>query len=156
MDISINDRLAIQDLVCKYNFACDTGDAAALAKLFTEDALFQEGSADDPYIIDARGPREIFEKAHVGMREIAVQFAKHITTSHFLYEEGGELRGKCYQMFVTSFGQICNTGTYYDRYEKQGSDWLFASRCCIIDGSKEQFQASIANFLKTIRQHELA
>ncbi|HEY5410103.1 MAG TPA: nuclear transport factor 2 family protein [Caulobacteraceae bacterium] len=59
--LSIEDRLALQDLMAAYAWALDTGDVEGLVAVFTADCLMKEEVFDDP---------DIWE-GHEGIRGLA-------------------------------------------------------------------------------------
>ena len=46
--LSIEDRIALQDLIAAYSWALDTGDAEGLVACFTEDCVMSEEVFEDP------------------------------------------------------------------------------------------------------------
>src|SRR5678815_4869633 len=54
-NLTAEDMLEIQDLAIRYNYAADKGDGDAMAALFTEDGIHQEGQENDFFIKNAHG-----------------------------------------------------------------------------------------------------
>ena len=74
MQLSVEDRIALQDLIAAYSWALDTGDAEGLVACFTEDCVMSEEvfgefeqpqsestSANDENVAEALGLRQSFD-----------------------------------------------------------------------------------------------
>lgn len=128
--LSLDDRIAIQDLVARYAWALDTGDIDALIACFTPDARIVEEVFEDP---------DIWE-GHDGIRRISEHYrnakgfpGRQHHTSQLLVEGDGEAADARSFVFVTEcHGEppylLRFTGYYQDKVVKTGGAWLFKER----------------------------
>ena len=63
--LSIEDRIALQDLIAAYSWALDTGDADGLVACFTADCVMSEEVFEDP---------DVWE-GHAGIRGLMKHYA---------------------------------------------------------------------------------
>lgn len=120
--LSVEDRLAIEELVARYNHATDYGDADARAATFTEDGVFTSGDR-------VRTGREEVRQSphHPGWQ--------HWTGNYVIKGAGDEATLTCY---LTLYGvskprHMRITGVYRDVLRKVDGEWLFASRTFTAD-----------------------
>lgn len=122
----VEDRLAIQDLVARYNFAIDNRDLVAVAELFTPTGTF--GSKDGA--MRASG-REAVCKQFEG-RFSVLGATNHFAHDHVVWFEGGSrARGQLsVHAEVWRKEQPMVTALRYDDVYEKGSDglWRFSER----------------------------
>ncbi len=128
--MTLDDRIAIQDLVARYAWALDTGDIDALIACFTPDARIVEEVFEDP---------DVWE-GHDGIRRISEHYrnakgfpGRQHHTSQLMVEGGGEAADARSFVFVTEcHGEppylLRFTGYYQDKVVKQDGQWLFKER----------------------------
>jgi uncharacterized protein (TIGR02246 family) len=123
MGLSTDDVLEIQQLVARYNFAVDGGDAAAFADTFTADGVFTV-AANEMRGHDAL--RAFVEsRAGVGPR-------RHVVTSMIVDGDGDAATLRAYLQVVARSDDgtfaVSTQGTYDDRLVRTGAGWRFAAR----------------------------
>jgi uncharacterized protein (TIGR02246 family) len=128
--IDVTDKLAIQELVARYNIAWDAEDPAGVVACFTEDGVFVDAAANEH-----QGREAI--SAFVTRSYDLFGRMRHITSSH-LVSPGDEfgLVHRCYVVFVSHPGdeRVLDTGEYEDRVERAGDgEWLFKRRVVRFD-----------------------
>jgi ketosteroid isomerase-like protein len=128
--ISVEDRVAIQDLIARYAWALDTGDIDSLVACFTADAVVIEEVFEDP---------DRWE-GHEGIRALAEHYAASPGfpgRQHHVSQSIVEGSGECCS--VRSFALVTEcrgeppytlrfTGYYDDQLVKVGGEWLFKER----------------------------
>ena len=122
MEISVDDRLAILDLIARYNRTIDTNDGECWAGTFTADGVFN-GPAGQ-----AQGRAQLIALCH----ELAEQFPGgfHMTDNHLFELAGDVVRHTCHLSFQIpgeDGTQIWLLG-YDDEIVNEGGDWKFRVR----------------------------
>ena len=121
----VEDRLALQDLVARYNFAIDNRDLATVAGLFTENGSF--GSKDGA--MRATGSAAV-------CKQFEARFSVLGATNHFAhdhvvwFESDSRARGLLSvhaEVWRKEQPMVCAL-RYDDRYEKSAGLWRFAER----------------------------
>lgn len=130
MPLSIEDKLAIQELVARYNHAVDSGDGAAYAATFTEDGVMQAGEMR----MEGRDTLEQFAKGFAQSQHAP----RHIASNLLIEGDGDRATLKAYiQMFAMAGDpptqQIATAGLYSDELVKKDGQWLFVRREFIAD-----------------------
>jgi len=125
-DPSAADRLAIMELVARYNWAIDTRDAAAYADTFTPDGVFDGGTEL------LTGRTELMDFVGLMARSPGAQGLQH-WTSNFVFLEAGPDRAvvRSYMMGPKDSGGTCSVGVvgrYVDTLAKVDGRWLFTHR----------------------------
>ena len=116
-ELSVADRLALQDLIAAYSWALDTGDEEALVACFTPDARMVEEVFEDP---------DIWE-GHDGIRGLARHYFSapgfpgrqhHVTQSQFTAQADGSVRIRSFAFVTECEGEppyvLRFTGWYQD------------------------------------------
>lgn len=127
--LSTEDRLAIQDLVARYNLYVDTFQIEPLMSLWvTDDPFFDETNLGSGSASGLDSLRRFFmEGVFERMEGLA-----HLTGNYLIEEitENGA-RGRCTVFFegnVRGGGTIRVTANYDDVYERTSAGWKFRSR----------------------------
>ena len=138
---SIEDQLAIADLVNRYAWASDSRDFAALAACFTDDACVTVEDVAKGTKDGAQGAQGI--AAWVDMRHRA-EFElghrrRHLTMTFVLKScDGIEAVAGSYFCVMVGMGgnlqQPMAMGFYDDRFRKVEGEWRFKQRCIYIEG----------------------
>ena len=130
--ISVEDRLALQDLIAAYSWALDTGDSEGLVACFTEDARMVEEVFEDP---------DIWE-GHEGIRGLARHYFNapgfpgrqhHVTQVQYFPQGDGTVRTRGFA-FVTECADeppyLLRFAGWYEDHAIKGTDggWRFRTR----------------------------
>lgn len=119
MPLTIEDRVAIQDLVARYNHAIDLGAAEDWAATFTSDGTFESRgevhAGADALLAFARG----FKERMAG--------ARHWNNNLLIEGDGDEARATCYLQLWRG-GELISKGTYVDTLRRLDGAWRFTSR----------------------------
>jgi hypothetical protein len=126
-------RVAILDLVARYNANGDTGRFPQVIELFAPDAVMEIGDG----------------RTYEGRDEIATIFTstrdrvsgdteptyiRHMTATHQIdLIDESNATGRCYFQVLTRVG-LDHWGRYVDRYRRVDGRWLFAQRKVTTDG----------------------
>ena len=121
MPLSVDDRLAILDLMNQYNHCADGGDGEGFADTFTEDALF-EGSMSS-----ARGREELVKVIGSGGGSW-----KHWLNSPIIEGDGDHATARVY-LVRTGVGEggaveLLASGSYHDTLVRIDGEWKFTHR----------------------------
>ena len=121
----VEDRLALQDLVARYNFAIDNRDLATVAGLFTENGSF--GSKDGA--MRATGSAALCKQFEA--RFSALGATNHFAHDHVVWLDSSTracgLLSVHAEVWRNEQPMICAL-RYADVYEKSGGLWRFAER----------------------------
>ncbi len=121
MPLSVDDRLAILDLMNQYNHCADGGDGEGFADTFTEDALF-EGSMSS-----ARGRDELVQVIASGGG-----LWKHWLNSPIIEADGDHATARVYlvRTGLNDDGAVAliASGTYHDTLVRVDGEWKFTHR----------------------------
>jgi 3-phenylpropionate/cinnamic acid dioxygenase small subunit len=129
-------RVAIRDLVARYNAKGDAGRFDELLELFCED-----GVVEIPGQPERRGReaiRGLFEG--VALRtgsggDRPARYIRHFTsTLQVDFDSHEAARGRAYYQVLTDRG-LDHWGRYVDRYRLDGESWRFAERRVSVDGA---------------------
>jgi len=130
--ISVEDRLALQDLIAAYSWALDTGDTEGLVACFTEDARMVEEVFEDP---------DIWE-GHEGIRGLARHYFNahgfpgrqhHVTQVQYSPQGDGSVKLRGFAFVTECAGEppylLRFTGWYDDHAVKEADgQWRFRTR----------------------------
>jgi hypothetical protein len=140
----IQDRVMIEDLMARYEWALDTGDADAYGALFTEDAVLQSGDRE------TRGRAAITQE----VRDLVARFRAAASTASATGEESAEAKParKVIHAYANAVidisgdtataqsnwievwnirsgaAEVGAAGEYHDRLVKQDGRWYFQHR----------------------------
>ena len=114
--LSIDDRIALQDLIAAYSWSLDTGDADGLVACFTEDCVMSEEVFEDP---------DVWE-GHEGIRGLMKHYAgapgfpgrqHHVTQVQYRPQDDGSVKMRGFAFVTEGEGEppygLRFTG-YYD------------------------------------------
>jgi ketosteroid isomerase-like protein len=130
--VSVEDRIAIQDVVYAYAYYIDNGDVDRwVSEVFTDDAYFDESAFGEGV---TRGADEIRAYGH-GLTA-ALEYVHHDMTNFFLIElrqetARGVAAAICESQFrddSRGFRRARFHVTYEDEYKKIGGKWRIRSR----------------------------
>jgi len=127
MTLSIEDRLAIEDLYRRWCVTIDDGDDQGWADTFTDDGVFRLTT----YPVEAIG-----RDALVAMAKQVYQhdqgLNRHQCYNILLTPDGDEVRGRCdalvLELRTGGDARIINTCRYADRIVRDARGWVFAER----------------------------
>ena len=124
MPLSVEDRLAIQELLARYNHAIDGGDPEGWAATFAPDGTFE-----------SRG------EVHTGTEQLAtfargfqqrLPGARHWNNNLVIDGDGEQATTTCYLQLWRE-GQLASEGRYVDTLRKIDGQWRFTSRKVVRD-----------------------
>jgi SnoaL-like domain len=129
-ELSLADRIAIQDLIARYAWALDMGDVDGLVSCFTTDCAVIEEVFEDP---DRWEGREGVRRLGEHYKNVAGFPGRQHHVSQSLVEGNSERCSVKSFVFVTECrGEppytLRFTGYYDDRLEKVNGQWLFRER----------------------------
>lgn len=125
----IADKLAIQELVARYNMAWDAQEPDRVTACFTDDGVFVDAAGGEHAgrsAIDAfvRKSEELFGQM------------RHITSTHLVTFDGDDAAThRCYVVFVSHPGgeRVLDTGGYEDHVVRTDGGWRFERRVVSFD-----------------------
>lgn len=122
------DRLAIVELIARYNWAIDTRDADAFAATFTADGAFVD-SGEEPI----RGPEQLRGMVAAIAQSPRAAGLQHWTANLVVLEAAGDRAVvKAYMMGPLDAGEGAGVGVvgfYVDTLVKASDGWRFEQRC---------------------------
>ena len=124
MSSLLEDKDAIRDLLSKYCFHTDSGEADALVALFVENCLYDGG----PF-----GRFEDRAALHGFIAGAAARYSsvRHLTMNEVILVAGETARSRSYFLVLNCASNPpapIFAGTYEDEFVKAGGRWLFKSR----------------------------
>ncbi len=132
--LSIEDRLAIQDLYARYCANLDCGDWEAWSRCFTEDGVFTGFQ-------EVRGRAAIADYGRMRCEErprSPWKLSQHWNNNLVVEGDGHRARALCYIVTIGTLkdgggSQLKVQGSYDDELEKQNGQWLFRRRTTRFD-----------------------
>jgi len=130
MALSIEDHLAIQQLVARYSHAIDSGDGRGWAETFVEDGVLDAGLLQ----LEGRDALRSFADSFPS----SVRAPRHIATNLVIEGDGDTAQLRAYvQLYVLAGDpprqEISASGTYTDTLVKQDGQWRFVRRTFVND-----------------------
>jgi len=122
-------RLAIHELVARYNISWDSEDVDGVLACFTPDGVFVDAAGREH-----RGHDAI--RSFVAASPAAFGKMRHITSSHLVeLLSDRTARHRCYVVFVShpAGERVLDTGEYADAVELSEGSWRFTSRTVAFD-----------------------
>jgi uncharacterized protein (TIGR02246 family) len=131
MGLTIDDQLAIQQLVARYSHAIDGGDGAAYAGTFVEDGVLDAGA------LQLQGSHALAQFATEFPN--SVRSPRHVATNLVIDGTGDDATCKAYVQLFAGVGepphhQVTASGVYDDTLSKADGTWRFVRRTFIPDG----------------------
>jgi hypothetical protein len=128
----IEARLAVLDLIARYNANGDTGRFDQVVELFADDAVMVSGGRR--YEGQA-GVREVFTSAGSALDDFGATVMRHSTATHQIDVLGpAEARSYCYFTVLVGTHGLDHWGRYIDRFGVRDGRWRFTERRILIDG----------------------
>jgi uncharacterized protein (TIGR02246 family) len=130
MGLTIDDQLAIQQLVARYNHAIDSGDSAAFAGAFVDDGVLDAGQLQ----VEGRTALEQFgQQFHTSARA-----PRHVATNLVIDGHGDKATLQAYVQMYALLGdpprqEITASGKYTDTLAKVDGNWRFVRRTFTVD-----------------------
>ena len=129
-NITVEDRLLLQELSARYAFRCDTKRYAEVGELFASD-----GSWDETVLgIPRCESRDAINAFFPLMSSTTLEFMIHINANHQIVENDGNSAKGTVHLHVAgrmNGKDMTIYGYYDDNYIKQDGRWLFQSRVLV-------------------------
>jgi hypothetical protein len=128
LDVSVEDRAAIQDTVGRYLWALDIGDAKGVDACFSRTARSIDTMGN---VYEGEGAILRFAERFIGMQDFRGR--KHLVTPLWYERDGARVNLMSYWTVTkwytaTNEMKIVSTGYSEDVFEQQDGKWLFAER----------------------------
>ena len=143
--MSVEDRLAIQEVIARYAHAYDGGDAASFADAFTDDGVFEILAPDGGALAQLRSRAAILEWAAGRLRERRGRFTSRHHQSGILFDELTPTSATTRTTVLVTHHhagevapRITTTGVYCDRWRKTRVGWRMAHRAAHVDAGSWQ------------------
>jgi uncharacterized protein (TIGR02246 family) len=132
MALSIEDQLAIHQLVARYNHAIDSGDAPAYADTFTADGVLDAGDL----VVEGRDALSTFAAAF----STSVRAPRHVASNVVVDGEGDRAELRAYVQLFGLTGEpprqeVRASGVYTDTLVKEDGRWRFVRRTFVNDAA---------------------
>lgn len=130
--MNVEDMLAIQQVIARYSYTFDVGDANGWANLFTEDGVWEDYNAKPSYAV--KGHAELREFAAMRYRQKTPGLVYFHHQSGVLFDELTENTAKTRVMVIITIHKppdpphIIITAIYTDKWIKTSKGWLFKHR----------------------------
>lgn len=132
--VPLEDKIAIMELIARYNHAVDGGNPDGVADCFVEDGIFQ-----------GRSGRFVgrSELRRLGMTVTPALLPRHIVSNvliepHLQEADTATIKSHLFFYEVTPSGfNFKTSGIYTDVVVKQGGQWKFRSRLMTLDVAKD-------------------
>jgi ketosteroid isomerase-like protein len=129
---TLEDKLAIEELIARYNHSIDANDMVTWLDCWTEDAVFD---GIGKYLV-GKAAIAAFAKNYARDYLSVMPGCRHFTVNITSRIEGEQATSRSYlQLWSTGAkgAQIAFTGVYTDKLVKQGGEWRFAGRKMVHD-----------------------
>jgi ketosteroid isomerase-like protein len=128
--LTVDDQLAIQQLVARYSHAIDGGDGVAYAGTFVEDGVLDAGALQ----VEGSHALEQFATEFPN----SVRSPRHVATNLVIDGTGDGATCKAYVQLFAMVGepprhQVTAAGVYDDTLSKADGTWRFVRRTFIPD-----------------------
>jgi len=140
--MSIEDKLAIQEIIAQYSYTYDSRDAEGFAQLFVEDGVFEvfvPGKTTASVRLQSR--TEILEWATQRLRERTGRFTSRHYQSGILFDELTSDSALTRTMVLVTHQGVAEaaprptiSGVYHDQWRKTHTGWRLAHRAAHVDG----------------------
>ena len=141
----LEDKLAIQELMARYNFAINFGDSEGWANCFTEEGIFE-----CPFGT-FRGRPALRQYVSDRTEERRERPLRHMATNIIINVRGDRASAQCYLLLLQVLPegpQLLTTGVYRDDLQKIGEAWLFRHRDLRLDGKAWGSRVFPASYLQ--------
>lgn len=130
MPLPVEDVVAIQQLVARYNHAIDSCDKTAFADTFAPDGVLEV-----PGLMEVSG-REGLEQFAAGLTNLRAP--RHVATNLLIEGDGDTARLRAYVQLNVLADEpprqvVSWSGVYEDQLVRLGGGWRFLRRVCIAD-----------------------
>lgn len=128
--VSVEDRIAIHDLVAAYSWRCDTKDFDGISALFADDGVWDEQVLGAPRCEGREAVQGLFN----ALNDADIPLAVHMISNERISEGNAtSAKGTCH---LRTYGSVNGTpldviGYYDDEYTKIDGRWFFASRTLV-------------------------
>ncbi len=143
MTMSIEDRLAIQEVIARYSYAYDSQNPEAFAQLFVENAVFEifvPGRAGPALHLGSRAA--IREWADRRLHERRDRFSSRHYQSGILFDELTRDSARTRTMVLVTHQERAGSaprptasGVYHDQWRRTEAGWRLAHRAAHVDGA---------------------
>ena len=140
--MSIEDKLAIQEIIAQYSYTYDGKNAEGFAQLFVEDGVFEvfvPGKTTASVRLQSR--TEILEWATQRLRERTGRFTSRHYQSGLLFDELTADSALTRTMVLVTHQGVAEaaprptiSGVYHDQWRKTHTGWRLAHRAAHVDG----------------------
>jgi uncharacterized protein (TIGR02246 family) len=138
--MSVEDRLAIQEVIARYSYTYDSKDSEAFAQLFVEDGVFE-------VIVPGESSPTVRLSSRTAIREWAAQRhqlnagsqARHYQSGVLFDELTGDTATTRTMLLLTRQNApdaapiLHLTGVYHDKWRKTREGWRFVHRAVRVD-----------------------
>lgn len=139
--MSIEEKLAIHEMIARYSYAYDGKDAEGFANLFVEDGVFEifvPGKTGPSVRLQSR--REIREWAAQRLQEREGRFTSRHYQSGVLFDELTAQAARTRTMVLVTHQGVTEaaprptaSGVYHDQWRKTHEGWRLAHRAAHVD-----------------------
>ena len=139
--MSIEDKLAIHEIIAQYSYAYDGRDAEGFARLFVEDGVFEifiPGKTSASVRLQSR--TEIRGWAAQRLQERSGRFTSRHYQSGILFDELTSDSARTRTMVLVTHQGLAEaaprptvSGVYHDRWRKTHAGWRLAHRAAHVD-----------------------
>ena len=133
--MSVEDRLAILEMIGHYSRTYDGKDADGYAELFTEDAVFEVYSGREKPLLHCGSREAIREWARALHEEMPDGYQSRHHQTGTIFEQLGPDSARTTTMLLGTrrypgdeSPQVSGTGIYHDEWRKTPDGWRFARR----------------------------
>lgn len=130
MPLSVEDHIAIQQLVARYSHAIDSGDGAAYADTYVDDGVLDAGLLQ----VEGRDALRAFGDSFAR----SVHAPRHVASNLVVDGDGDRAEVRAYVQLHVLAGdpprhEVSASGIYHDTLVKEGGQWRFVRRTFAID-----------------------
>ena len=132
MSAWLEDRMAIEDLIARYNQSLDYGDYEAYLACWCDDAIFEGLGLN---LVGTAAIRTFTDSYNQRYR-LRLNALKHFTVNIHSVIDGDEAMSSSYLQLLTTGDKgayILFTGRYHDKLRRVGGQWRFAHRRMVQD-----------------------
>jgi ketosteroid isomerase-like protein len=128
--LTVEDQLAIQQLVARYSHAIDGGDGPAYAGTFVDAGVLDAGALQ----VEGNHALEQFATEFPN----SVRSPRHVATNLVIDGDGADATCRAYVQLFAQVGeppvhQVTASGTYLDTLSKADGTWRFVRRTFVAD-----------------------